>query len=112
MQIIIYTSVIINLFVILLLMICYLGQNKCEPKFKATCGFWFTVFLILYILSILLFVITESLIKLNFTSLFYLVFVIVPFIIGYYSNYKKLMKYTILQEIFFIISLILLILNI
>ncbi len=101
------TGIIINILSIIVLSVGLLYKFK-QPKNKAIFGYVIATSIIMYILLLGFIAIYELLIKHNIYSLILLICVLSPFIIGKLVDYNSLKKYTIIQILCFLPSLIIL----
>lgn len=83
-------------------------KKVINPKFKAQLGLFLCGLMIIYFLCLIL-TSLFGLILHNYLTLILLLFVITPFIIGYYASYKKIAKYTFIQLALLVISLAILV---
>lgn len=105
-----YLSIVINVLLILCFIICYIYSLKkvINPKFKAKLGLFLCGLMIIYFFCLILTILFGFIFH-NYLTLILLLFVITPFIIGYYASYKKIAKYTFIQISFLVMSLTILV---
>ena len=105
MNIITLITIILNIVAILVL--CAGLFHKFEnPKNKAVYGYVIAGGMIPYMLALSIYVISDIIVNRNFWSIFLILCVISPFIIGKLVKYETLKKYTIIQIFCFCISLV------
>lgn len=105
MHIIITSAIIVNIFSIIVLLVG-LFCNFEQPKNKAIFGYSFVGALIFYIITLSIAAIYKLIVKPDLYCLLVLLCVVSPFIIGKLVKYETLKKYTIIQIICFIVSLL------
>lgn len=111
MYIVSILAIIINIISILTLL-TGLFYNFKNPKSKAMYGYLITGCMLLYIIILILALVFGFLEKQYFYSIILLLCIISHFIIGKLVKYETLKKYTIIQTIIYIMSLIILFINI
>lgn len=102
-------NLFININIILILgfifgQLYFFKSNK--PKIIAIFSIIISLFLFFYLLLIILLSV-QSIILHKFFNLILLPFILTPFVIGKIANYKQIDFYTYLQNLFFVLSLIL-----
>lgn len=109
MKILVIFTFLINIVAMISLITGLIANTKSsiEPKKKATLGLCICISMIIYMFSIIVTCIF-GLIKQFYFSLILLLFVVIPFIIGYYSNFNKVKLYTTYQIYSYMLSSILL----
>lgn len=105
MSIMISLGVISNILAILVLSIV-LFYNLEQPKIKAAYGYIIAGSFLLYIISLIIIGAFGLIVKHNFYGIILLLCSISPFAIGKCVKYETLKKYTFIQIICFIISLV------
>ena len=110
MRIILSLSIIINILSILILILGFLTVNKSNiiPKYKALLGIFMGITMLFYLIFLSLLALT-GFYKHNLLMSSLIIFVFIPFIIGKFAKYEKLKKYTFLQILSYLISLSILI---
>ena len=101
--------ILINLITILVFIVGFVLNTKqgVQPKIKANFGVFMGISTVAYLLS-MIFVAIIGLIKGQYLWLNFLIFVIIPFVIGKFVQYKTMKFYSVLQIICFIASFVLL----
>jgi len=110
MYIVLTSAIIVNILSVILLLIGLLYNFK-HPKNKALYGYLITSCMILYIITLSLALIYGCFEKHYLYSFVLFLCVISHFIIGKLVKYETLKKYTIVQIMFYVVSLITLLLN-
>ena len=107
MNIITLTTIIFNIAAIIVLFagLFYKFEN---PKIKAVYGYSIAGSMILYMLSLCVYIAADVIIGHNFLSALLLLCVISPFVIGRLVKYETLKKYTVIQIMCFLVSFIVL----
>ncbi len=83
-----------------------LFYNFVHPKNKAIFGYYIAGNIFLYLVLLGLVIIREWILKPNLSCFVLALCIISPFVIGKLVKYETLKKYTVIQIIFFIISLV------
>lgn len=109
MKIVSGITIFFNLISIIILLLGVFIKFKL-PKNKATYGFCILGSMIPYLMFLSLYIVLQIFLKHNFNVLFLILFILSPFIIGKLVKYETLKKYTIVQIIFYTVSLVYLIL--
>ena len=109
MNILINASIVINIILIFIFKMLYMMTFKKEvnPKMKAIAGTFAAVFIFLYLAAFTA-ISVAGIIKHNYLYISAIIFVIIPFVIGHFAKFSKLKKYTNLQIIAYLLSLLLL----
>ena len=110
MHIVLLSAVVVNILSIIMLPIG-LFYNFKQPKNKAVYGYLLAGCMLLYILMLGMALIYGLFVKHYLFSLVLFLCIISHFIIGKLVKYETLKKYTTTQIIFYVISLITLLLN-
>ena len=110
MHLIIPLAILVNIVAIVGLLIG-IFYNFTKPQNKAIFGYTIVGSLILYIILLSLIGIREWILNPNLYCLVLTLCVISPFVIGKLVKYETLKKYTVIQIIFFIVSLVILLLK-
>lgn len=110
MYIVLISAVIVNILSVIMLLIG-LFYNFQQPKIKAVYGYLITGCMLLYILTLIVALIYGVFRKQYLYSIILFLCVISPFIIGKLVKYETLKKYTLVQIICYVVSLITLLLN-
>ena len=110
MHIVLISAVIVNILSIIMLLVG-LFYNFKQPKNRAIYGYSVAGCVIFYIITLSLALIYGSLGKHYLYSFVLFLFIISPFIIGKLVKYETLKKYTIIQIICFVMSLVTLLLQ-
>jgi len=105
MHIIVTSAIIVNIFSIIVLLLG-LFCNFEQPKNKAIFGYCVVGALILYIITLSIATIYKLIVKPDLYCILVLLCVISPFVIGKLVRFETLKKYTIIQIICFIVSLL------
>ena len=105
MHIIVTSAIIVNIFSIIVLSLG-LFCNFEQPKNKAIFGYCVVGALILYIITLSIATIYKLIVKPDLYCIPTLLCVISPFVIGKLVRFETLKKYTIIQIICFIVSLL------
>ena len=106
-MLIITTGIIINILLITVLLIGLFHRFE-HPKRKAIFGYTVTASMIMYILLLGIIAIYELFVNHNLYSIILFLCIISPFIIGKLVNYNSLKRYTIIQILSCLVSLIIL----
>ena len=109
MQIVVTLGVIANILAVIVLLIGLLCNIE-QPKIKATFGYTIAGCFILYVVLLGLIGIYGLAVSHNMFSLVLLLCVISPFVIGKLVKYETLKKYTVVQVMCFVLSLVTLLL--
>lgn len=102
---------LINSFIsinMLLIVAFLLGQyflKLDKPKLMAAFSIFISIILVFY-LAFILIICVKSIIYKEYLNLILFPFMFVPFIIGIFANYKKINFYTNIQNLFFVLSLV------
>lgn len=104
MNILTIFTFISNIFAILVLLFGLFYQFN-NPKSKAAYGYWLFGSMVIYMLFLSLYIVYSAAFKHDFYSLMYVLCLVSPFIIGHFVKYETLKRYTILQILFFSVSL-------
>lgn len=110
MHIVLTLAIIVNIISIIILLIGLLCTFK-QPKNKAIYGYSITGCMIFYIITLGLVSIYGFLVKQYLSSLVLFLCIISPFVIGKLVKYETLKKYTIIQIICFMVSLLIILQN-
>jgi hypothetical protein len=105
MHIIVTSAIIVNIFSIIVLLLG-LFCNFEQPKNKAIFGYCVVGALILYIITLSIATIYKLIVKPDLYCIPTLLCVISPFVIGKLVRFETLKKYTIIQIMCFIVSLL------
>jgi len=105
MYLVLISAIIVNILSIIMLPIG-LFYNFKQPKNKAAYGYLITACMILYIITLSIALIYGFLEKHYLYSFVLFLCIISHFIIGKLVKYETLKKYTIVQILFYVISLI------
>ena len=105
MHIIVTSAIIVNIFSIIVLLLG-LFCNFEQPKNKAIFGYCVVGALIFYIITLRIATIYKLIVKPDLYCIPTLLCVISPFVIGKLVRFETLKKYTIIQIICFIVSLL------
>lgn len=105
MHIITILAIIINILSIIVLLVGLLSRFE-QPKGKALYGYCIAGSLLMYILSLSLVIIFEFVTKHILHSFILLLCIISIFVIGKIVKYETLKKYTIIQIMCFVVSLV------
>ena len=105
MYLVLISAIIVNILSIIMLPIGLLYNFK-QPKNKAAYGYLITACMILYIITLSIALIYGFLEKHYLYSFVLFLCIISHFIIGKLVKYETLKKYTIIQIMFYVISLI------
>ena len=100
----------VNIILIVIFLIA-LFYNFKMPKNKAMFGYVIVSGLILYLILLGFYIILQLLVRHNLSSLYLIICLISPFIVGYFVKYNTLRKYTFIQILFFMSSLIYILIN-
>lgn len=97
--------IIINILLILAFVVaqCFLKLDR--PKLMANFSVLLTVILVFY-LCLIMIICVKSFIFKQYLNLILLLFIFIPFVIGIFANYKQINFYTNIQNLFFVLSLI------
>ena len=104
---IIYTlSNIATLIVLLALIFCmyYSKKQDAKPKIKEKSGFILGISLIAYL--VLMSVVVYGIFRQYYINVIFIPFILAPFLIGHYSKHETAFKYSIIQIICLILSII------
>lgn len=104
MYIVTVFSIIANIAIIAALLTGLFYTFKA-PKNKAVFGYVMVGCMIAYILTLSLFIISETVAAHNFIYMWLILCIISPFIIGKFASFKTLKKYTAIQTVCFLTSL-------
>lgn len=109
MNIVSFGAIFINIIMIIIFVVALINvhNTKINPQSKANLGVFMGITTILYLIALTI-VLLICLLKSDYIALLLLLPIISPFIIGYYSTYTKIQKYTVLQIISCIFSLVIL----
>lgn len=107
MYIILTSAIIVNILTVIVFLIGLFHKFE-QPKNKAMFGYTVVGSMLIYIILLGFIAIYELLTKHNLYSLILFLFVILPFIIGRLVNYNSLKKYTTIQILCCLASLIIL----
>ena len=107
MYIVLTSAIIVNILTVIMFLIG-LFQKFEHPKNKATFGYTVVGSMLIYILLLGVIAIYEFFAKHYLYSLILFLCAILPFIIGKLVNYNSLKKYTIIQILCCLVSLIIL----
>ena len=110
MHIVVMSAIIINIILILVLLVG-LFYNFEQPKIKAIYGYSIAGSMILYMLALIIVGIFAQLMNYKMQGLVLFLCVLSPFVIGKLVKHKTLKKYTVIQILCFLISLITLLLK-
>ena len=110
MYIVLVSAIIVNILSIIMLLIG-LFYNFKQPKNKAIYGYLIAGCILLYIITLSLILIYVFWAKHYIYSFILFICIISHFIIGKLVKYETLKKYTIVQIMFYVVSLITLLLN-
>lgn len=110
MHIIFFLTIIANVLSILILLIGLLYNFK-QPKNKAIFGYSVVGSMLAYIVFLGLVVISWGISNLDLYCIVLVLCIISPFVLGKLVRYETLKKYTVLQIMFFTISLVILLLK-
>lgn len=102
------SSVIVNILIILLFSVLYFIKDETEPKHKALLSSLSGAALLLYLILFVIISVFGIIIKDIFLSSF-VIFAVIPFVIGKMASFETLKKYLLLQIFSFVLSLIFLI---
>ena len=105
MYLIILLAILVNIIAIIGLLVG-LFHNFTQPKNKAIFGYFVVGSLFVYLVLLGLVLIYEWILNSNLFSIILGLCIISPFVIGKFVRYETLKKYTVIQIIFFIISLV------
>ena len=105
MHIVFTTAVIVNALTITMFLIGFFYNFKQQPRHKAIYGYLIAGCVILYILMLSLILIYGFLKKHYLYSIILFLCIISHFIIGKLVKFETLKKYTIIQIMFYILSL-------
>ena len=107
MNLVLGFSLLINILLVIVLAINlhYLNKNSLAPKTKAFLGVALGALLLLYLILMAIILVFEVLNK-NYYFIFLSIFILMPFVIGKLVSYKTLYKYSMLQMILFLFSLV------
>ena len=95
---------VINLIAIIVLSVGFCYKFK-KPKTRAMFGYCLVGSMFLYLISFVLITALEVFYHKNYVKLYFLIFIINPFIIGKLVKYETLKKYTVIQILFYVLSL-------
>ena len=104
MYIVLVSAIIVNILSIIMFLIG-LFYNFKQPKNKAIYGYLVVVCVILYIITLSMTLIYDFFVKHYLYSFILFLCIVSPFVIGKFVKYDTLKKYTILQIMFFIVSM-------
>ena len=104
MKLVSQIAIIINILVIFLLTACIFCVKSENKKFKESLGFVMGITTCFYLLVMSIIAVLGT-IKHNYLSLIFLLFVIAPFVIGHFSRYEKMITYSIIQVLTYVVSL-------
>ena len=107
MYIVLTSTIIVNILYVIVLLIGLFHKFQ-HPKNKAMFGYTFVGSMLIYILLLGIIAIYKLFAEHNLYSLVLFLCAILPFIIGKLVNYNSLKKYTIIQILFCLVSLIIL----
>ncbi len=110
MYLIVKSAIIVNILAVIVLTIG-LFYNFKQPKNKAIYGYIVTGSLLFYIVILSITALYGLLINKILYSLLIILCIISPFVIGKFVKHKTLQKYTIIQILCFIVSLVTLLIN-
>jgi hypothetical protein len=110
MRIITQIAIIINILSVILLSIGFF-HNFEQPKTKAVYGYSIAGCMLAYIVALSLITIYGIAVSHNLYSAFLFLCVISPFVIGKLVKYETLKKYTFIQIMCFVISLLILLIK-
>ena len=106
MNIMLYLSIIANILLLLMFLVCYfysLSKNV-NLKIKSSLALFLCGTMIIYFICLLITSLYGLIIH-KYIFLILLLFIAVPFVIGNYSSYKKMALYTFIQVVFLALSL-------
>mgnify|MGYP003295113082 CR=1 FL=1 len=100
-------TIIINILLIPMLLICmaYFRKKNGQRKIRENLGFTFGITMIIY-LALLVGAVICGIFERRFEEVALVLFVVAPFVIGHFSSYEKMYKYSFIQLLFFILSLL------
>ena len=107
MYVVLASAIIINILPVIMLLIGLFCKFE-RPKNKAMFGYAVVASMLIYILFLGIIAIYELFTKHNLYSLILFLCVLLPFVIGKLVNYNSLKKYTIIQILCCLLSLIIL----
>lgn len=96
--------IIVNILLILAFVLAQYFLKLDRPKLMAGFSVLLTIILAFY-LCLIIIICVKSFIFKQYLNLVLLPFVFVPFVVGVFSNYKRINFYTNIQNLFFVLSL-------
>ena len=97
--------IIVNILIILAFVVAQYLLKLDKPKLMAGFSVFLSIILVFY-LCLILIICIKSIIFKQYLNLVLLPFVFIPFIVGIFANYKKIHFYTNIQNLFFVLSLV------
>lgn len=97
--------IVVNILLIILFAIAQYLLKLDRPKLIAATSILLSIILAFY-LCLIIIICVKSLIFKHYLNLFLLPFIFIPFVVGVFANYKRIHFYTNVQNLFFVLSLI------
>lgn len=110
MYLIIHLTIFVNIIAIVGLLIG-LFYNFVQPKEKAIFGYFVVGSMLAYIILMCLVAIRRLIVNPDLWCLILALCIISPFVVGKLVRYETLKKYTIIQILFFLVSLVILLIK-